>query len=112
MLNLRREQPVEAKSISSSGVSEVVPKRDSSPTNLRVVKFGLSEEITRKVNWGYRFGPLYVVKSRLHIMGSERKWKMEPVEKGSLEWDLSDEANEFQIDAMTHDIGKFEAVGW
>ncbi|KAL8860824.1 MAG: hypothetical protein Q9178_002854 [Gyalolechia marmorata] len=53
MLNLRREQPAEAKSTTSSGISEVVPKRDSFPTDLRVVKFGLPEEITRKTNWGY-----------------------------------------------------------
>ncbi|KAL8927594.1 MAG: hypothetical protein Q9172_001304 [Xanthocarpia lactea] len=109
MLDLRREQPVVPKSKPSSGVSEVVPKRDSFPTNLRVVKFGLPEEITRRANWGYRLEPLYFVRSRLHIMGSERKWKMEPVEKGSLEWDLSNEAIEYQIDAMTHDAGKFEA---
>ncbi|KAL8911686.1 MAG: hypothetical protein Q9171_003176 [Xanthocarpia ochracea] len=114
ILNLRREQPIEAKSNPSSGVSEVVPKRDSFPTDLRVVKFGLSEEITKKANWGYGLEPLLFVKSRLHIMGSERKWKMEPVEKSSLEWDLSNEAVEYQIDAMTHDAGKFEAGfdGW
>ncbi|KAL8779988.1 MAG: hypothetical protein Q9213_006677 [Squamulea squamosa] len=105
ILNMRRQQVEEIAPKPSRDIKQITPKRDSSPTELRVVSFGLCEEC----NWGYRLDPMSFVKSRVHVLGGEQKWKMEPVTKDSLEYDLPFEYREYDIDAMTHDIGEFEA---
>ncbi|KAL8675930.1 MAG: hypothetical protein Q9186_007495 [Xanthomendoza sp. 1 TL-2023] len=97
-----------------SGPHDPAPSMDYTPIasnrqpGLRVVSFGLSEELNNKFNMGFRLSPMCFVKSRVEIMGGEVKWKMEPVTRHSRDPMLRNERVEYDLDGMAHEIGKFE----
>lgn len=84
------------------------PKASNSGENLRLISFGLREEITSNIKLGFGMTPMCFVKSRIHVMGGEKKWHMEPVTNESLDWKLFKERMAYDIDALAHDVEKFE----
>lgn len=79
---------------------------------LRMVSFGICEKYINQENWGYGLKPMCFVKSRVHMMGSQIKWKMEPVTGDCLDYDYTSERDEYDIDLLAHDVGQFEFGLW
>ncbi|KAL8816566.1 MAG: hypothetical protein Q9223_004441 [Gallowayella weberi] len=88
--------------------NDYIPITGNREPGLRVVSFGLREELENKANLGFRIHPMLFVKSRVEVMGGEVKWKMEPVTRQSLDWNPWKERDEYDIDSMAREVGKFE----
>lgn len=74
-----------------------------------VVVFGILERIHRRRNWGCGLRPVCFVESRVSIMGSEQRSKMEQIESWVLRRHSPHDASGWDIDCMVHEIGKYEA---
>ncbi|KAL8991751.1 MAG: hypothetical protein Q9169_007685 [Polycauliona sp. 2 TL-2023] len=114
IMNLRRESEIRAFPTVSFETPQLVPKDDSSPTKLQVITFGLCEEITNSSIWGYGLDPpMDFLKSCVSTVGGQQSWTMSTVTRcaNSLDCDLL--GQEYDIDQMAHDSGKFEQnVEW
>ncbi|KAL8799466.1 MAG: hypothetical protein Q9182_005871 [Xanthomendoza sp. 2 TL-2023] len=76
---------------------------------LRIISFGLKEELLNKRNMGFRLDPMLFVKSRIQIMGGEVKWTMESVTRQSLDRHYMNDRKSHLIDRMIRDVGEFES---
>ncbi|KAL8836388.1 MAG: hypothetical protein Q9176_006327 [Flavoplaca citrina] len=75
---------------------------------LRLISFGIYEQYKYQADKGYDLKPLSFVKSRVHMMGGEVKWKMEPLTEDCLDWSVSTERKVYDVDSFTHDVGRYE----
>lgn len=75
---------------------------------LRLISFGIHEQYKYHADKGCDLKPLCFVKSRVHMMGSEVKWKMEPLTEDCLDWGAWTERLVYDIDSFTHDVGRYE----
>ncbi|KAL8672317.1 MAG: hypothetical protein Q9168_003201 [Polycauliona sp. 1 TL-2023] len=110
VMNLRRR---ESSTISADPDLSDNAIRPILSTNLRVVTFGLCEQIKTKQNWGYGLDlPLDFLKNRTISVGGQQSWTMLSVTRDTdLDCDLL--GSEFDIDEMAGDIGKFEQeIDW
>ena len=106
IMNLRRQPATE---VIPRHSFRIVPRQDSPSTNLRMVSFGLCEDIKREYNWGFDLSPpMNFIKSRVHTIGGQQGWMMQHVIRGADGLDSDLEPKEFDIDELAHDIGHFE----
>ena len=70
--------------------------------------FGICERLTRESNWGYRLSPLCFARSVVRTVDGQEKMSTEPVSPYDLGSHRPNLAKQIDIDALAHDVGKFE----
>ncbi|KAI4257531.1 MAG: hypothetical protein L6R42_005591 [Xanthoria sp. 1 TBL-2021] len=110
IMNLRREPAKEAFPQRSYEHKQVVAKYGSPSTNLRVVTFGICEQIKKESNWGFGLSPpMDFVKARVSTVGGQQTWTMMTVTVGADSLDSDLLGQEYDIDELAHGIGEFES---
>ncbi|KAL8935399.1 MAG: hypothetical protein Q9216_005446 [Gyalolechia sp. 2 TL-2023] len=82
---------------------------DLSCSNLAAVVFGILEEITGSRHPGFGRSQMCFGRSGVEVLGGEKKMKMEPVRRWILDRQTNFERKEYDIDALAHEVGQWEA---
>ncbi|KAL9052753.1 MAG: hypothetical protein Q9206_004194 [Seirophora lacunosa] len=75
---------------------------------LSVVVFGMSEDLTHRVQPGYGFSPGAFVKSLVQLWDGEYRMRMELVDPQELNKESPHRWKNYDVDRMAYDVGNFE----